>query len=68
MFEASFVKMKSGQNVEELRRAAFKVSRVKLDDLAEHQFPDIFFSSKGRQIKRPNEWRVSEMTRAQPFG
>lgn len=48
----------SGQDVFELRRAAFRVSRVNLDHLARSQFPEIFYTSRGRQIRRPSEWGV----------
>ena len=48
----------SGQDVFELRRAAFRVNRVNLDHLAKNQFPEIFYTSRGRQIRRPSEWRV----------
>ena len=57
----------SGQDVVELREAAFEVNRINLALLGEHQFPDIFFTASGRQIRRPREWRVSESTKGPTF-
>ena len=47
----------NGQNVNELRSVATNLVPLNPQSLLRNQFPEIFLTSNGRQIRRPNSWR-----------
>lgn len=47
----------NGQNMNDLRSVATNLLPLDIPSLLRHQFPEIFVTPKGRQIRRPDTWR-----------
>ncbi len=46
----------TGQNVDSLRAVANSLMPLDVRALPSHQFPEVFLTPSGRQIRRPNSW------------